>query len=57
MLDPENDYIDIASTPKMEILEFRQGYTKKGYVDLCGRCRGIGCNAKKIDVAVQIPRS
>jgi hypothetical protein len=51
-----NDYIDIATTSKIEILEFRQGYTQKGYVDFCRHCRGIGYNAKKVDAAVQIPK-
>lgn len=51
-----DDYIEIADTSKMEILEFRQGYTRKGYVDFCKRCRGIGTNAKLIPAAVQIPR-
>lgn len=49
------DCIDIAKTPKMEILEFRQGYTRKGYVELCKHCRGIGNEAKKTAAAIQIP--
>ena len=52
----ENDYIDISSTPKMEILEFRQGYTLKGYLDFCKTCRGMGKNVKNIAPAVQMPR-
>ncbi len=52
--DPD-DCIDIAETPKMEILEFRQGYTRKGYVELCKHCRGLGPEAKKTAVAIQIP--
>lgn len=52
----ENDYIEIASTPKMEILEFRQGYTKKGYVDLCKHCKGIGGSAQMVPAALQIPK-
>ena len=51
-----SDYIEIASSSKMEILEYRQGYTKKGYVDMCRKCRGIGKNAKKIPAAIQMPR-
>ncbi|WP_300692497.1 radical SAM protein [uncultured Oscillibacter sp.] len=54
--DPENDYIEIADTPKMEILEFRQGYTHKGYVSLCRHCLGLGGHAKKIPPAEQIPK-
>lgn len=49
------DCIDIARTSKMEILEFRQGYTYKGYVNLCKYCRGLGADAKKTAVAIQIP--
>jgi hypothetical protein len=52
-----NDYIDIATTSKMEILEFRQGYTQKGYIDFCRHCRGIGYNVKKVDAAVQMPKN
>ena len=51
----ETDYIDIVSASKMELLEFRQGYTKKGYTTLCSRCKGIGCEAKYVPAAVQIP--
>lgn len=51
-----NDYIDIPTASKMEILEFRQGYTTKGYVDFCKNCRGIGSNAKRVTPAIQIPR-
>ncbi len=53
----ENDYIEISTASKMEILEFRQGYTKKGYVDFCMHCRGIGGNAKLVSPAIQIPRN
>ncbi len=52
----EGDYIEIDSASKMEILEFRQGYTKKGYVSFCKNCRGIGDSAKLTPAAVQIPR-
>lgn len=52
----QNDYIDIAAASKMELLEFRQGYTKTGYVELCRRCKGIGKDAVTIPAAVQIPK-
>ena len=55
-LDEGNDCIDISSTPKMEILEFRQGYTKKGYVEMCSYCRGQGSDACLTEPAVQVPR-
>ncbi len=51
------EYIEIADTTKMEILEFRQGYTTKGYVNMCKHCRGIGANAKKISPAAQISKA
>ena len=51
-----NDYIEIASSSKMEILEFRQGYTKRGYVDMCRHCRGLGATAKLVPPAIQIPK-
>ncbi|SCM83668.1 Molybdenum cofactor biosynthesis enzyme [uncultured Sporomusa sp.] len=54
--ETDNDYIDIASSSKMEILEFRQGFTNKGYVDFCRRCRGFGNNTKSIPCAIQIPK-
>jgi glycosyltransferase involved in cell wall biosynthesis/organic radical activating enzyme len=52
-----NDYIELASTSKMEILEFRQGYTHKGHIDFCKRCRGIGANVKVVAAAMQISKT
>lgn len=54
-LEPD-DYIDIASTPKMQILEFRQGYTKKGHVSMCKTCQGIGDGAKKVAPSLQVQK-
>lgn len=51
----KDEYINIQDTSKMEILEFRQGYTKKGYVDFCKVCKGIGDCAKLVLPAVQLP--
>lgn len=51
-----NDYLNIQDTDKMELLEFRQGYTSSGYVDLCTRCSGIGDDAVKMLPAVQLPK-
>ncbi|WP_297826616.1 glycosyltransferase [uncultured Desulfovibrio sp.] len=51
----KDEYINIQDTSKMEILEFRQGYTKKGYVDFCKFCKGIGACAKLVLPAVQLP--
>jgi glycosyltransferase involved in cell wall biosynthesis/organic radical activating enzyme len=52
----DNDYIEITETTKMEILEFRQGYTRKGFLELCKHCRGIVGNAKRITPAIQMPK-
>lgn len=53
----DDEFITIQDTSKMEILEFRQGYTKKGYVDFCKYCRGIGDCAKLVLPAVQLPHN
>ena len=50
------DYIDISKSSKMEILEYRQGYTRKGYVDMCRHCKGIGQDASFVPAAVQEPK-
>ena len=56
--DESNDYISIKDTPKMEILEFRFGYTNKGYYDLCRRCNEMhGEKSIHIPVAKQAERS
>ena len=51
--ESENEFIDIATATKAELLEFRMGYTTKGYIDYCKRCHGVGKNAKHIPAAVQ----
>lgn len=40
----ENDFLDISkfnSNQKKELVEFRLGYTTKGYVDFCKYCNGL----------------
>lgn len=55
--DNSNDYIDIAAASKMEILEYRYGYTPKGYFDLCRRCNEMHSkNSVHIPVAEQLPK-
>jgi hypothetical protein len=49
----DNDYIDIERSSKTEILEFRSGYTEKGYLDFCLCCRGAGNDCKHMLPAVQ----
>nr|WP_027871589.1 radical SAM protein [[Eubacterium] cellulosolvens] len=52
----EDDYIRITEKSKMEILEFRQGYSSKGYTSLCPKCRGLGELAVKVPAAIQTKR-
>lgn len=52
----EEECIEIEKSTKMEILEFRQGYTRKGYVDMCKYCKGIGTDAEYVPAAVQLPK-
>ncbi|GHT03221.1 hypothetical protein AGMMS50276_33270 [Synergistales bacterium] len=51
------DFIDIRMSTKKELLEYRYGYSEKGYVDMCRRCAGIGDGAKTCAPAVQIPKA
>lgn len=51
------DSIDIATTPKVELLEYRLGYTKKGYLDMCTHCYGLGNDSICQAAAMQIPKS
>jgi len=54
--DKENDYIEITETPKIEILEYRFGYTNKGYFELCRRCNKLHTETSvKIPPAEQLP--
>ena len=53
----DSDFISIKEKSKMEILEFRQGYSQKGYTSLCHKCRGLGDTAKQVVVAEQIKRN
>lgn len=50
------DYVEISNCSKMEILEFRQGYTEKGYTSMCRNCRGMGDCALQVEPAIQVPR-
>jgi len=49
------DFLDIWGVSKAEILEYRFGYTQKGYVDMCRHCQGIGKETRLVKPAVQIP--
>jgi organic radical activating enzyme len=54
---PPNDYIDlkqITDDNKIELLEFRLGYSNKGYTEFCKRCSGYHNNPYKIKAAEQL---
>lgn len=53
--DPQNDFISIKDSSKMEILEYRVGYLQKGYFELCRRCSEMhGKKSVHIPVAEQL---
>lgn len=46
---------DFASGKKKELVEFRLGYTTKGYTNFCKKCRGFTLqNTEQVEPAVQI---
>jgi hypothetical protein len=53
--DSENDSFKLkGNVSKAELLEFRMGYTNKGYVDFCKKCSGyLSINQNIITPAVQ----
>lgn len=53
----ENDYYLIdTTTDKLELLEFECGYSEKGYLDMCARCRGKAATNYLIPAAEQVER-
>lgn len=55
----DDDVFDIAGMEparKAELVEFRLGYTNKGYVEFCRRCAGYGNNSHAVGAAEQLPR-
>lgn len=51
----ENDYYLIdKTTNKSELLEFECGYSEKGYLDMCARCRGRAATNYLIPAAEQV---
>lgn len=52
-----NEYFEICKlndSNRHEFMEFRLGYSEKGYVGFCKRCRSFGNNNIKIKVAEQL---
>ena len=49
------DLTKYESSKKREIIEFRLGYTTKGYTDFCKKCRGFTPeNSEKVEPAKQV---
>jgi hypothetical protein len=52
-----NDYFDLAGLTadnKYELVEFRLGYSEKGYARFCRHCLGYNTNPKTVPVAEQL---
>jgi len=55
--DEENNYIDVEKCSIPEFIEFRSGYSQKGYFEMCKHCAGhLAINRNEIKVAEQAPR-
>jgi hypothetical protein len=53
--ETENDYVSVASASKRELFEVFQGYSQKGYFDLCWSCAGHSAvNKHFVPVAAQM---
>lgn len=51
----ENDYFDLGlEFDKKELLEFEVGYSEKGFLDMCGICRGKEAGKFSIPAAEQM---
>lgn len=51
------DYFDISElndNNKLELIEFRLGYSNKGYAEFCKRCSGYYNNTQSVPVAEQL---
>ena len=52
-----NEYIDlngVNNDNRGELLEFRLGYSEKGYTEFCKRCAGFHNNPNSVDVGEQV---
>ena len=53
-LEEAYDLTQFTPEKKKELVEFRLGYTTKGYTNFCRKCRGFTpANAEKVEVAIQ----
>lgn len=51
------DLREFRANKKKELVEFRLGYTVKGYTNFCKKCRGFTpANAEEVEPAVQVGR-
>ena len=48
---------DLAKEKKKELIEFRLGYTSKGYTNFCRKCRGFTAdNQAIVEPAMQVEK-
>ena len=53
-LEETYDLAGFSTEKKKELVEFRLGYTEKGFTDFCKRCRGFTVeNTQKYKPAIQ----
>lgn len=55
----ENDFLDLCSLPDGDLgrrilLEYHLGYSKKGYLEMCAKCRGRECRNYPVVAARQL---
>ena len=54
----EEDYLDLEKMSednyKKELIEYNYGYSEKGYLKMCHRCRGKNAEKFPISVAEQL---
>ncbi len=50
----ENDYLDLNTCNKKQLMEFQLGYSEKGYLEMCNYCNGADAENYPIPPAEQI---
>ena len=55
----EDDFLDLGSLPEGDLgrrilLEYNLGYSEKGYLDMCAKCRGKDCRNYPVVAAEQL---
>ena len=55
----EDDFLDLESLPEGDLgrrilLEYNLGYSEKGYLEMCAKCRGKDCRNYPVTAAEQL---